>query len=1030
MSPERWKKIEDIFQEALDIAPSERQKFIEESCDDDAELRDEVEKLVARFESDEEFLESPVWTDSILLQKSLKQQIASSLDEEISDSSAKSKSLIGKKIGVYRLTKELGKGGMGMVYLAERTDGEFHQKVAIKLIKRGMDTDFIIKRFRHERQILATLNHPNIAQLLDGGTTNDDLPYFIMEYVEGSPINRYCEKKNCNLRQKLELFLSICSAISYAHKRKIIHRDIKPSNILVTEDDIPKLLDFGIAKILDPDSFEEAVTQTETQMRLMTPEYASPEQVKGEQLTPASDQYSLGILLFELATGTRPYKFPSRAPHEIARVICEEKPAQISLGKFDENIAKDSSLPETQDLAKKLDQIILKTLRKKPSERYDSVSQLAEDIERFLRNEPITAENLSAYNTQILTKSNTLEAETLIQNEKTKRKFFTPFKLGLAAASLLIFGLIAFQLSSYFNVDFSFSPIAPNERWQTNFAATMAPKRLTTSKLVKRAVVSPDEQKMAYVAVNNQKQSLWIQDVNSQIEKQIIPDNSFYYLDLDFSPDGNFVYYLADSPKSSRSINRISVDGGEPEKIIENAAISFSISPDGKKIVYDQMKRESRQYQLLMSEIGENNLIISTELLQSLDAPSYFLSKAAFSPDGKKIIYSTSEVEENKEIIDLYSYDFETKSKNRITHKGFSNIPSVAWRKNGLELVICASVEASSTYQLWLVSLPSGQLSRLTNDFYNYFGASLDRDSNALVTVKKEAFSSIWVGDFDDSNQNFTSKLKQITVGNNRQDGITGLSWTNNGKIVYIASADSERNIALINADGTDNQIIPTKAATPMRPSISADNRYLIFSDEKGGEINIWRFGLLDNGLKQLSLRYAFAPTISPDSQTVYYTTFMPNGSLSLHSKPLEDGEEKEFTSQLTSRSAASPDGRFVAAFHYGNQTNGGYQIAIFSKEGGEPIRIIHALEEGNPEDPQERPLAWSADSKSLYFVRETDNISNIYRVSIEKDGKPVQITNFNSGKIFDFAISTDGKKIAIARGTFSSDVVIFRNSK
>lgn len=1029
MSPERWKKIEEIFQEALDRNPSERQKFIEENCGDDTDLRVEVEKLVARFESDEEFLESPVWTDSILLQQSLKQQIASSLDEEISLNSTKSESLIGKKIGVYRLTKELGKGGMGMVYLAERTDGEFHQKVAVKLIKRGMDTDFIIKRFRHERQILATLNHPNIAQLLDGGTTNDDLPYFVMEFIEGIPVNRYCEKKNCDLKEKLELFLSICSAISYAHKRKIIHRDIKPSNILVTEENIPKLLDFGIAKILDPDSFEDPITQTETQMRLMTPEYASPEQVKGEQLTPASDQYALGILLFELITGMRPYKFPSRAPHEIARVICEEDPARLSSGKFDKKISDDLSLTETHDLSKKLDRIILKTLRKDPNERYESVSKLAEDVERFLRNEPITAENFAAYQTQIQTKPNTFEAETLILNEKAQRKFFTPLKLGLAVAALLILSLGIFKLYSSLDLDFSFSPVAPNERWQTTFASTMTPKRLTTSKLVKRAVISPDGQKTAYIASNNQKQSLWIQEINSDKEIQINPDKSFHYLDLDFSLDGNFIYFLANVPNSPRSVYRISINDEKAEKIIENVSNSFSISPDAKKIVYDQMNRETKQYQLLMSEIGENGSIISTELLQSLAYPSYFLSKSAFSPDGRKIVYSTSEVEENKEIIDLYSYDFETKAKTRITHRGFSNIPFVAWQKNGIELVICASLDASSTYQLWLVSLPSGQLSRLTNDFYNYFGASLDKNSNALITVKKEAFSSIWVGDFDDSNQNFTSKLKQITAGNNRQDGITGLSWTKDGKIVYVSSADSERNIAIINSDGSNNQIIPTNAATPMRPSLSADNNYLVFSDEKDGEINIWRFGMLNNELKQISSRYAFAPTISPDNQTVYYSMYSLNGTLSLHTKPLENGEEKEFTSHLTSRSAVSPDGKLIAAFYNGKQTKGGYQIAVFSKEGGEPIRIIHALEEGNPEDPQDRPLAWSADKNSLYFVRDTDNVSNIYRISIDKEENPIQITNFNSGKIFDFSISSDGKKIAIARGSFSSDVVIFRNS-
>lgn len=388
MTPERWKKIEDIFQEALDCPAAERQKFISEKAGGDEDLQREVEKLVARIETDENFLESPVWTDSLLLESNFKRIIASSL-EEIAPSGVV-ETLIGKQIGVYKLVKELGRGGMGMVFLAERADGEFYQKVAIKLIKRGMDTDFTVKRFRHERQILAGLNHPNIARLLDGGTTGEDLPYFVMEFIEGKPFFKYCDAQNLNLRQKLELFLHVCSAISYAHKRKIIHRDIKPGNILVTEEGTPKLLDFGIAKILDSELIHESIAPTATAMRLMTPEYASPEQVSGEEITAASDQYGLGVLLYELITGNRPYKFPSRSPHEIARIICEEEPSQPSAGRVNDLLAEDTDLLNNLSF-QKLDLIVLKSLRKKTSERYASVEEFAADIERFLKNETIYA---------------------------------------------------------------------------------------------------------------------------------------------------------------------------------------------------------------------------------------------------------------------------------------------------------------------------------------------------------------------------------------------------------------------------------------------------------------------------------------------------------------------------------------------------------------------------------------------------------------------------------------------------------------
>jgi len=212
---------------------------------------------------------------------------------------------------------------MGAVYLAVRADDQFRQRAAIKLVKRGMDTDFVLRRFRNERQILAALNHPNIARLLDGGATEDGLPYFVMEYIEGLPIHRYCDTRRLTIAERLSLFRLVCAAAHYAHENQVIHRDIKPGNILVTEDGTPKLLDFGIAKILDPDLVADTIDPTVTAMRMMTPEYASPEQARGEQVTAATDQYSLGVLLYELLTGHRPYRLRNRSPHEIARIISE-----------------------------------------------------------------------------------------------------------------------------------------------------------------------------------------------------------------------------------------------------------------------------------------------------------------------------------------------------------------------------------------------------------------------------------------------------------------------------------------------------------------------------------------------------------------------------------------------------------------------------------------------------------------------------------------------------------------------------------
>ena len=404
MSPEHWQKIESIFQTAIDLKSAERDAFLKNECAGDLLLKAEVEKLLADFENAASFIESPVWTDSRFLNSSAKKIISDSLDEESRDYSQET--LIGKRIGVYQLTEEIGRGGMGAVFLAERADGEFSQKVAIKLIKRGMDTDFIIRRFRHERQILASFEHPFIARLLDGGTTSEGMPYFVMEHIEGETLYNYCDTHRLNITERLKIFQKICSAVGYAHERQIIHRDIKPSNILVTRHNEPKLLDFGIAKVLDPNLIHESVNPTASLMRLMTPDYASPEQVRGLEITPASDIYSLGILLYELLTGHRPYNFAGRALHEVSQVICEVAPKLPSrIIKRNENLLpqyNDSKISFAQfratdphelqnQLKENLDNIVMKALAKETSERYLTVQEFADDIARHLRGQHIQA---------------------------------------------------------------------------------------------------------------------------------------------------------------------------------------------------------------------------------------------------------------------------------------------------------------------------------------------------------------------------------------------------------------------------------------------------------------------------------------------------------------------------------------------------------------------------------------------------------------------------------------------------------------
>jgi tetratricopeptide (TPR) repeat protein len=360
MSSERWKKVEALFEQTLEAAPAARPEFLQ--AIDDAEVRREVESLLEAHGEAGVFLDEP-------------DRFFSSESFDVDTLSP------GQVIDRYRIIRELGRGGMGAVFLAERADDEYKKQVALKLIKRGADTDAVLRHFRNERQILAGFDHPNIARLFDGGTTETGLPYFVMEYVDGLPIDEYCHSNALSIAERLKLFREVCAAVSYAHRRLVIHRDIKRSNILVTAEGVPKLLDFGIAKLLQE---EDTPRATMTALHLMTPQSASPEQLRGQPVTTATDVYSLGVVLYELLCGQSPYQFGSQAPHEMAREITATEPRKPS------SAAADASF-NAKLLKGDLDNVVLMALRKEPERRYQSVDQFSEDIRRHLEDLPVLA---------------------------------------------------------------------------------------------------------------------------------------------------------------------------------------------------------------------------------------------------------------------------------------------------------------------------------------------------------------------------------------------------------------------------------------------------------------------------------------------------------------------------------------------------------------------------------------------------------------------------------------------------------------
>ena len=394
-----WQRADELLDEALDLPPGQRSPFLDRTCGDNRQLRGLVERLISAAE-----IEDPEFKSGGALQGPLGDLVRTELAEE--------ESLAGTMVGRYRIVRELGRGGMAVVYLAERADGQFRQEVALKLLSAGLVASHVGRRFDRERQILAHARHPGVARLLDGGAGPSGRPYLVMEYVDGRPIDRYCDEEKLTVEARLDLFLQVARVVEDAHRNLIVHRDIKPSNILVTAEGHAKLLDFGIAKLLDPEATSGDAPVSGSAIRLMTPAYASPEQVRGNPVTTASDTYQLGLLLYILLTGRFPYDLGDGDPAERMRAIVQREPVRPSTAASSPEGSPEGWPPPGHDprtpgeiaydrgttpaklrrlLSGDLDAILWRALGKEPETRYGTVSQLIEDIERYKAGRTVTA---------------------------------------------------------------------------------------------------------------------------------------------------------------------------------------------------------------------------------------------------------------------------------------------------------------------------------------------------------------------------------------------------------------------------------------------------------------------------------------------------------------------------------------------------------------------------------------------------------------------------------------------------------------
>ena len=679
--PDRWKLIDQILDELLDSSASQRETILTKHCGADANLRLEVEKLLAATEKASDFMEV-----------SALESASQALDLETTES------LIGKRVGNYRLLKLIGRGGMGKVFLASRNDDEFRKTVAVKLVNPFWSDDEMAQRFRRERQILAKLEHPNIARLLDGGTTQDKVSFLVMEYVQGIPITEYCKDKCKTTNQRLKIFLKVCEAVKFAHQNLIIHRDLKPNNILVTVDGTVKLLDFGVAKLLQPDLLDVSGNLT-LGTNILTPNYASPEQLKGETITTASDVYSLGVLLYELLSGNRPYDLKDKSLPEILRIISEQVPPRPS----ETEMQVREQMPHAALLASglhsrtgvrrtlrgDLDNICLKALAKERRERYQTVEELTADIDRHLAMLPISARQPSVWdrlNKYVKRHRLGVAAATVIMilllgwltsavwqrnvareqaNENLRRAYAADMNLGMQSYETANLARLNEILARYKNTAFTknweyrfLQNLAkpkgqllviphPNEVWDVTFSSDS--KRMATAcadgfariyqvpegKLLAttatketniwRVRFSPDGRSLATASGDSTSTSAKVWNAVTGTEVFSLVGHTGRVRGLDFSPDGKLI-----ATGSRDGTIRIwnAVDGRELKRfVIERAGEpdetqDLHFTPDGNKLLVAS-KRNSRVWDVAFGRI----------LPEFSKGGSW---AAAVSPDGKR----------------------------------------------------------------------------------------------------------------------------------------------------------------------------------------------------------------------------------------------------------------------------------------------------------------------------------------------------------------------------------------------------------